>query len=211
MPLVHTGCMGTARDRYLQALDLFSAEARAGADRLGLPSACAGWSIADVIRHVSGVQAEHGGAALLGHPADAEERPHLDIMGPGGDFEAVERWEELASQLRSAAHAAVEERFAKLALPTLDMALHAWDVRWASARVGLAGNLEFPSDLLEWMEAFRDSADEAAVRRPGVFDAPIEPPAGATRSERLIAWTGRDPRTGMRPRADSVPVPTDAS
>ncbi|QUW18280.1 hypothetical protein [Agrococcus sp. Marseille-Q4369] len=203
--------MGTARERYLQALDLFSAEARAGADRLGLPSACSDWSIADVVRHVSGVQAEHGGAALLGGDPNSDEREHLEIMGPGGDFEAVERWEELAAQLRHAAHTAVEERFAELALPTFDMALHAWDVRWASARVGLSGNLEFPADLLEWMEAFRDSADEAAVRQPGIFDAPIEPPAGATRSERLVAWAGRDPRTGMRPRADSVPVPTDAS
>ena len=72
--------MGTARERYLQALDLFCAEARAGADRLGLQSACADWSIADVIRHVTGVQAEYGAGALLGG-ATADRSPR-DLFGP---------------------------------------------------------------------------------------------------------------------------------
>ncbi|MCR8670923.1 maleylpyruvate isomerase N-terminal domain-containing protein [Agrococcus sp. HG114] len=204
--------MGTARERYLQALDLFSAEARAGADRLGLPSACTDWSIADVIRHVVGVQAEQGGRALLGgEEPEGQPRQHRDLMAPGGDFEAIDRWEELAARLRSAALDAAEDDFAQLPMATLDLALHAWDIRWAAARVGLAGNLEFPSDLLEWMEEFREHASEEAVRSPGIFMPAVEPPAGATRSERFVAWSGRDPRTGCLPRADSVPVPTDAS
>ena len=171
--------MGTARERYLQALDLFCAEARAGADRLGLQSACADWSIADVIRHVTGVQAEYGASALLGA---AEGEGHLAadhdaLMAPGTDFEAVETWESLAARLRSAAHDAGEDAFSGLPLATLDMALHAWDVRWGSARVGLAGNLEFPADLLEWMEAYRERADEASIRKPTVFGRAVEPPA----------------------------------
>ncbi|GAA1424498.1 hypothetical protein [Agrococcus citreus] len=204
--------MGTARERYLQALDLFCAEARAGADRLGLQSACTDWSIADVIRHVTGVQAEYGAGALLGgaegeRPLDAE---HDAMMASGTDFEAVETWESLAARLRSAAHDADEEAFRALPLATLDMALHAWDVRWGSARVGLAANLEFPAELLEWMEEYRDRADEAAIRRPTVFGSAVEPPADATRSERFAAWTGRETRTGVAPRADSRPAPTDA-
>lgn len=204
--------MGTARERYLQALDLFCAEARAGADRLGLQSACTDWSIADVIRHVTGVQAEYGAGALLG---GAEGERHLDaehdaMMAPGTDFEAVETWESLAARLRSAAHDADESAFRALPLATLDMALHAWDVRWGSARVGLAANLEFPTELLEWMEEYRDRADEAAIRRPTVFGSAVEPPADATRSERFAAWTGRETRTGVAPRADSRPAPSDA-
>lgn len=204
--------MGTARERYLQALDLFCAEARAGADRLGLQSACTDWSIADVIRHVTGVQAEYGAGALLGGAA-AEDRHLVDhdaMMAPGTDFEAVETWESLAAQLRSAAHDADEDAFRALPLATLDMALHAWDVRWGSARVGLAANLEFPAELLEWMEEYRDRADEVAIRRPTVFGSAVEPPADATRSERFAAWTGRETRTGLAPRADSLPAPTDA-
>ncbi len=193
--------MGTARERYLQALDLFSAEARAGADRLGLPSACAEWSIADVIRHVTGVQAEYGGVALLGE-APSERRlahDHEAVMAPGTDWEAVERWESLAARLRTAAHDAEEESFRSLSLPTLDMALHAWDVRWGAVRVGLGVNLEFPAELLEWMEAYRERADETAIRRPGVFGPAVEPPADATRSERFAAWTGRRPRIAFVP------------
>lgn len=204
--------MSTARDRYLQALDLFCAEARAGADRLGLQSACADWSIADVIRHVTGVQAEYGGSALLGR-AEGEGGltvEHDEVMAPGTDFEAVETWEVLAARLRSAAHDAEEDAFRGLPLATLDMALHAWDVRWGSARVGLASNLEFPADLLEWMEEYRERASEASIRKPTVFGAAVEPPADASRSERFAAWTGRETRTGHARRADSIPSPVDA-
>ncbi|MFA4840275.1 MAG: hypothetical protein WC580_01040 [Agrococcus sp.] len=204
--------MGNARERYLQALDLFCAEARAGADRLGLQSACAEWSIADVIRHVTGVQAEYGGSALLGRVEGEGDltAEHSTVMAPGSDFEAVERWEALASRLRSAAHDAGEEAFQGLPLATLDMALHAWDVRWGSARVGLAANLEFPTDLLEWMEEYRERANEASIRKPTVFGSAVEPPADATRSERFAAWTGRETRTGVARRADSLPSPADA-
>ncbi len=203
--------MSTARDRYLQALDLFSAEARAGADRLGLQSACADWSIADVIRHVTGVQAEYGASALLGGAeGDGLAADHSAVSMPGSDFEAVETWEELAARLRSAAHDAHEDAFEGLPLATLDMALHAWDIRWGSARVGLASNLEFPAGLLTWMEDYRERADEAILRTPSGFGAAIEPPADATRSERFAAWTGREPRTGVARRADRVPSPADS-
>ena len=202
--------MGNARERYLQALDLFSAEARAGADRLGLPSACADWSIADVVRHVTGVQAEYGGSALLGRAEGASDltAEHQSVMAPGTDFEAVEAWEALATRLRTAAHEAGEASFQPLPLATLDMAMHAWDIRWGAVRVGLAANLEFPTELLEWMEDYRDRADEQAIRRPGVFLDPVEPPADATRSERFAAWTGRQPRVAFVPLRDSVPAAT---
>ena len=98
--------------------------------------------------------------------------------------------------------------------------MHAWDIRWGAVRVGLAANLEFPTELLEWMEDYRDRADEQAIRRPGVFLDPVEPPADATRSERFAAWTGRQPRVAFVPLRDSVPAaapvaaapaPTDAA
>jgi hypothetical protein len=203
--------MGTARDRYLQALDLFSAEARAGADRLRLQSACADWSIADVIRHVTGVQAEYGGGALLGRAEGAGDitADHSTVMAPGSDFEAVEAWEMLAARLRSAAHDADEDAFHALPLATLDMALHAWDIRWGSARVGLSGNLDFPAELLQWMEDYRERANEDSIRTPTIFAAAMEPPADASRSERFAAWTGRETRTGRAPRGDSLPAPGD--
>ncbi|WP_404312517.1 hypothetical protein LG314_01270 [Agrococcus terreus] len=188
--------MSSARERFLVALDLFSAEARAGADNLGLASACADWSIADVVRHVTGVQQEHAGAALLGFAEGAGRltAEHDSVTVDVADLEAVEAWEQLAARLRNAAVEAGDDAFHALPLATLDMALHAWDVRWGSARVGLAENLEFPLELLEWMEEFRERANEETIRRPGIFAAPVEPPADATPSERFAAWTGRDPR-----------------
>ncbi|GEK80226.1 DinB family protein [Agrococcus baldri] len=205
--------MGTARERYLQALDLFSAEARAGADRLGLPSACTEWSIADVIRHTTGVQSEYGGSALLGRALGENDltAEHESVMASSTDWEAVEAWELLATQLRTAAHEAGEDAFHPLPLATLDMALHAWDIRWGAVRVGLASNLEFPADLLEWMEDYRDRANEEAIRKPGVFASPVEPPADATRSERFAAWTGRHPRVAYVPLRDHPATPSSAS
>lgn len=210
---VHYGSMGSARDRFLQALDLFSAEARAGADRLGLPSACSDWSIADVVRHVTGIQAEHGGAALLGRALGANDltAEHQAVTTDSSDWEAVEQWEALAAQLRTAAHEADEEAFHPLPLATLDMALHAWDIRWGAVRVGLASNLEFPTDLLDWMEAYRERANEEAIRKPGIFGQPVEPPADATRSERFAAWTGRQPRMETARLRDHPATPSSAS
>ncbi|SFS08451.1 hypothetical protein SAMN04487783_1101 [Agrococcus baldri] len=205
--------MGHARDRYLQALDLFSAEARASADRLGLPSACDEWSIADVIRHTTGVQGEYGGSALLGRALGANDvtADHASITAPSTDWDSVTVWEQLATQLRGAAHEAGEDSFRALPLATLDMALHAWDIRWGAVRVGLAANLEFPAQLLEWMEDYRDRADESAIRRPGIFGDPVEPPADATRSERFAAWTGRHPRVSFVPLRDHPATPSSAS
>lgn len=204
--------MVTARDRYLQALDLFSAEARAAADRLGLPSACSEWSIADVVRHVTGVQAEHGGAALLGRALSDTDltAEHQSVTTSCSDWDAVEEWEQLASRLRSAGHDADAGDFHSLSLAALDMAVHAWDIRWGAVRVGLAANLEFPAALLEWMEDYRDRADEHAIRRPGIFRLPVEPPADATRSERFAAWTGREPRMAFVPLRDHPATPSTA-
>ena len=205
--------MGTARERYLQALDLFSAEARAAADRLGLPSACSEWSIADVIRHVTGVQAEYGGAALLGQALGEGDltAEHHSVMAQSTDWEAVEGWERLATQLRTAALDAAEDEFRSLSLAGFDMAMHAWDIRWGAVRVGLAANLEFPSDLLEWMEGYRERADEGSIRGPGIFLDAVEPPADATRSERIAAWTGREPRVAYVPLRDHPATPSVAS
>ncbi|WP_347755729.1 hypothetical protein [Agrococcus sp. ProA11] len=205
--------MGIARERYLQALDLFSAEARTAADRLGLPTSCSEWSIADVIRHVTGVQADHAGAALLGRERAAHETvtDHQSVMAASTDWDSVEAWEELAAQLRTAAHDAAEEAFDSLPLATLDMALHAWDIRWGAVRIGLAANLEFPVELLAWMEHYRERADESAIRRPGIFEPAIEPPADATPSERFAAWTGRQPRVSFVPMREHPATPSSAA
>lgn len=205
--------MGIARERYLQALDLFSAEARASADRLGLPTSCSEWSIADVVRHVTGVQADHAGAALLGRERGEQDTlaEHQAVMAASSDWDSVEAWETLASQLRTAAHDAPDDAFESLPLATLDMALHAWDIRWGAVRVGLAANLEFPVELLEWMEDYREHADESAIRQPGIFEPAIEPPGDATRSERFAAWTGRQPRVAYVPMRDHPATPSSAA
>ncbi|WAC67240.1 maleylpyruvate isomerase N-terminal domain-containing protein [Agrococcus sp. SL85] len=179
--------MTSPRDRFLIALDLFSAEARAAADGLGRRSACSGWTIGDVVRHVTGVQREHAGVALL---QEEEAAP----SAPVDETEALDAWELLSAELRSAAVDAEDDAFGELAMPTLDLALHAWDIRWGTIGNGLGRNLEFPRALLEWMEEFRWHANEASVRGPGIFAAAVVPPDGATASERLAAWAGRDPR-----------------
>ncbi|WP_413318127.1 hypothetical protein AA0Z99_13255 [Agrococcus sp. 1P02AA] len=205
--------MSNARERYLQALDLFSAETRAAADRLGLPSACSEWSIADVVRHVTGVQAEHGGAALLGRALGVHDRSadHQSITTGSSDWEAVEAWEQLSARLRAAAHAAADADFSSLSLAGLDMVMHAWDIRWGAVRVGLASNLEFPAEWLEWMEEYRDRADEGSIRGPGIFQPAVEPPADATRSERFAAWSGRVPRVAYVPLPEHPATPSGAS
>ncbi|MFI8323481.1 TIGR03086 family metal-binding protein [Streptomyces sp. NPDC085529] len=75
----------------------------------------------------------------------------------------------------------------------LDLTVHAWDLARATGR-------EFEPDP----EVVAGLVDEVAgmapmARKMNVFGDPVEPPAGASVFERLLATTGRDPR--VRPAA----------
>jgi len=70
--------------------------------------------------------------------------------------------------------------------------VHTWDLARA---MGLEEQLD-PGDVHRMYEELtgRDQAMQVAMRRPDVYGPPIELPPGGTEQDRLLAFTGRDPR-----------------
>ena len=176
------------RELYLDALELFTAEALAASDSLGLPSACEGWTIADVVLHL--VETQRGnviaplaqGAEPIGPTSERADLPAVRAIGA---------WERTAREAMAVVDACDDERARLLYFPTMDLTMHAWDIRWGIARIGLAERLELPEPLLAFAEGLPARIDQDAVRVPTVF-APARPvPQGASRTAAIMAWAGR--------------------
>lgn len=176
------------RDLYLDALELFTAEALAASDSLGLPSACDGWTIADVVLHL--VATQHGNViAPLAGTADpiGPTSARADVAS----VRAIGVWERTAREAMAAVDACSDDRLPMLYRPTVDLAMHAWDIRWGIARVGLADRLELPEPLLAFAEGLPSRVADADVRGPVVFADPRPVPEGASRTTAIMAWAGR--------------------
>ena len=176
------------RELYLDALELCTAEALAASDSLGLPSACEGWTIADVVLHLVATQRGNviapltDGAEPIGPTSARAELPAVRAIGA---------WERTAREAMAVVDACDDERLPLLYLPTMDLTMHAWDIRWGIARIGLADRLELPDRLLAFAEGLPARVDRDAVRAPTVF-APAHPvPPGASRTAAIMAWAGR--------------------
>lgn len=175
------------RELYLDALELFTAEALAASDSLGLPSACEGWTIADVVLHAVATQRGNVIAPLAGEgePVGAAGRADLPYV------RAIGAWERTAREAMAAVDACDEASPPLLYLPTMDLVMHAWDIRWGIARIGLADRLDLPESLLAFAEGLPSRLDDSRVRMPGVFADAQPAPAGASRTEAIMAWAGR--------------------
>ena len=77
----------------------------------------------------------------------------------------------------------------RLAFPAMDLHLHAWDL---GRTVSFA--VEVPDDVAGFVHATLDPMPAEMVRSQGVFGPEVTAPAGATTTEALMAWTGRQPR-----------------
>jgi uncharacterized protein (TIGR03086 family) len=175
--------------------------ARVGPDDLGRPTPCAGWTLRELLEHMT---VQHRGFALAagGVRSDvADWRPRSLGDDPAGAYAAA------ADQVVAAfaAERVAEREFwlpeirdggpfpAQLAIGfhLVDYVVHAWDV---AASLGVCADAE--SDLVE--AALRVAAgvpDGPERLLPGAAFAPSHAaPAGASGHDRLLAMLGRDPR-----------------
>lgn len=161
-------------------------------------SPCAGWTAADVVRHVVGTLTKTAevlrGAAYGGEPRDPAG------AGAGGDDAGSDprvAWAVAAAEaerlLPLADPAAVVgtprgalPTSAAIALPASDLAVHAWDLAAAGGR-----EIELPAALLEHVRAIAESIPPQALRSPGLFGPELPAPEGASPTEALMAWLGR--------------------
>jgi uncharacterized protein (TIGR03086 family) len=74
-----------------------------------------------------------------------------------------------------------------LAIPVIDLYVHAWDL---GAAAGI--DVEIPAGVMDYARTYIDPLPDDVVRGEGRAFGPQTPvPAGATPTERFIAWTGR--------------------
>lgn len=176
------------RELYLDALELFTAEALAASDSLGLPSACEGWTIADVVLHLALTQRGNVIAPLT---FGAEPLGPTSARADVAAVRAIGVWERTAREAMAIVDACDDERLPLLYFPTMDLTMHAWDIRWGIARIGLAERLELPEPLLAFAEGLPSRIVDADVRSPVVFGDAMPAPEGASRTTAIMAWAGR--------------------
>jgi uncharacterized protein (TIGR03086 family) len=176
-----------------EALDFFvGAVERVPAERWDEPSNLDGWSVRDLVGHVTGSATKI--ATLLedgelwntpSEPADwvcedpaaklREIAERIRRALPGADLEAPRPSPAGEVPLRQA-----------LAFPVADLAMHGWDLHRSCGR-----SVELPADLEAFCRALIDTVPEQAMRRPGGFGPAKTAPERANSTERLMAHLGR--------------------
>jgi uncharacterized protein (TIGR03086 family) len=74
-----------------------------------------------------------------------------------------------------------------LAIPVIGLYVHAWDL---GAAAGIA--VEIPANVIDFAHAYIDPLPDEVMRGEGRAFGPQTPvPAGATPTQRFLAWTGR--------------------
>ena len=157
-------------------------------DQLDTSTPCAGFTVRDVLAHMI-VGATMFAAAYRG---TAPPAPDVDDVlagfapALGGLVDAVQAPGALERTIDAPFGAMDGESFARYVV--LDGLVHGWDLAVATGQP-----YDPPAELVDAADAYaRGMLDPL---RDGVtFAAAVEPPAGATPLERLVAFTGRAPR-----------------
>jgi uncharacterized protein (TIGR03086 family) len=171
-----------------------SARHRTGEDAWDLASPCAGWTVLDVLGHLS-TSLQFGIAVLKGAQPTW---PRFDRPADLVQGEPVEFWRAIMAAARAAlphvdlslemdtpmGRSTVADR---LAFPAIDLYVHAWDVGQA-----IGTQVSIPDDVIAFAHRAIDPFPAERVRGPdGAFGPEAVAPVDATETERFIAWTGR--------------------
>ena len=155
--------------------------------------ACPGWSVRDVVAHMTAVAQDWADGRLARAPTDAQTAEHVRRFDGLGETELLELWDSAASRLHHLADAE------DLEPPLGDIACHEHDIRSAIGRPGArdAESVRWTADTLLAM------LDPPIPMRVVVEDGEYRsgPPGGA---ELILHTTRFDAlrwRTGRRSRA----------
>lgn len=160
------------------------------------PSPCEGWQALDVLGHV-GQATEMGTRILTGADMTFQRaEPPRSIVGD----DPKTWWDDLAASARDALagapdlDAVVDSPMGKrtvregLSFPGVDLFVHGWDLGTATGQ-----SVEIPSEAIAFIEMMFTNIPDDVSRRPGVFGSRIEVLAGASPTDTIIAFCGRDP------------------
>lgn len=158
------------------------------------PTPCDKWTARALVGHVlhdidNATTVLRGGAIDMRSTPDFAQIAGSDPVGAFRDREADAR-----AALQEADLDAVMETpmgampvRKRLAFPAMDLHLHAWDLGRA---IGLA--VELPEEIAQFTHEAIDPLPEEQVRSEGVFGPEVPVPPGATTTEKLMAWSGRE-------------------
>lgn len=177
---------------------LASAVAVGRCDDLAVPTPCAGWSLADLLAHMTAQHIGFARAARGEQTTVADWRPE-PLRAP------VDRYVAACAEVLGS-FAGVGDPAASVILPEirdepvrahvaigfhlLDYVVHSWDIA-----VSVGGRVELGEDVLAAaLVVARNVPAGAARERPGAAFAPVLPvPAGAPAIDEILLLTGRDP------------------
>ena len=164
------------------------------ADQLDNPTPCSEFTVRDLLGHFIGnLEAVTGG--FRGEPVtDLSPKPEMLGADPGATYDRVVT--EFSSVIREPGAMdrtiALPAPFGDVPAPVLesfiafDFMIHSWDLARATGQ-----DYEPPETLVAPSDVFARQVISPELRTPGVFGPELEPPAGATMFERLVAFSGR--------------------
>jgi len=189
------GRMSEISDRYHRNAERFrDVIEQVPADGWSRLSPCEGWSARDIVRHVLDTT-----TMFLGF-VEIEAQRSVDVDDdPAGAFAEVRALVEGAltdpdvatREYTSPFGTSVFEQSVDQFLAA-DLTLHAWDLATATG-VPLELDQAEVARLHEGLTA-AEARFGPAFRSSGTFGPAVEPPPDADATERLLAFTGRDPR-----------------
>lgn len=176
-----------------EALDLIiDAVDRIPPDSWDRPSNLEGWSLRELVGHVTGsaakVVALVEGGEIWNRPSQPSDwvcddpaarlrelAKRLEAALPGADLDGLRASPEGEIPLRRA-----------LTYPVSDLAMHSWDIYRSQGRL-----IELPADLLGLCRGLVESVPEEMLRRPGGFGPARIAPENCSPTARLMAYLGR--------------------
>jgi uncharacterized protein (TIGR03083 family) len=132
------------------------------------PSNLDGWSIRDLVVHIT------GSAAKLVALAEGETSQPTDDL------------RQLAVRLKDALVKADPDPDTSLSFPIVGLTIHGWDVYQSQHEP-----VEVPDDLLAFCRQVLEAVPEDELRRPGLFGPAKPAPEDATPTAQFMAYVGR--------------------
>ena len=156
-------------------------------DELALPTPCTDWTIRDLLEHMISGSLTFAGALRGDAPRDDRGDVRRAIAEALPEFQlALETPGAFDRPIRGLPFGDMDgEALAHYA--AFDLLMHAWDLSMATGR-----SVELPAAVVGEIDSWARRWLIEDYRRPGMFAPATSPGAGASRLERLVAFSGRD-------------------